>query len=40
MKRHSHCKQTLVLFHANDLLDDYNSNYNTSIQENNQIEIQ
>ena len=41
LKRHSHYKQSLVLFHANDLSDYYNFDYNTSIRkDNNQNEIQ
>ena len=41
MKRHCHCKQSLVLFHANNLCVYYNFDYNTSTQEdNNQTEIQ
>ena len=41
MKRHYHYKQSLVFFHANDLFDCYNLDYNTFTQEdNNQTEIQ
>ena len=37
----SHCKQSLVLFHANDLCDYCNFDYNTPTQvDNNQTEIQ
>ena len=41
MKRYCHYKESFVLFHANDLCDYYNFDYNTSIQEdNNQTEIE
>ena len=41
MERNCHSKQSLVLFHASDICDYYNFDYNTSTQEdNNQTEIQ
>ena len=35
MMRHCHYKQSLVLSHANDLCNNYNFGYNTSIQKGN-----